>query len=395
VKRVFLVLTLICGLTLSAIPQSTPPIRLQEVDGTPKVLGPTTIKVTNGSLSCTGKVCTITIGAGSVTGPGSATDNAVARFDGTSGAVLQNSNWLLSDAGAMDVTTMTAPSNPASGFQRIYANSSTGKFACLDSSGANCFPSGVAIGDTVTSGTANSILFVNSGPILAQDNGNLYWDDTNNRMCIGCATCIGCTALSNPLRVTGASIGGHSMNLNSGSSAGFGDIVIGDHNNSSIGLIGYAGNSTGVFYADNLYLGTTASKEVVFFTNSTEAHRITTTQNQFSFPVVPKTNALTDLGTTSLGWRQLLIDQTITAGGTTGNQTINKAAGTVNIAAAGTSVTVTSNKCTTSSLVFAVIRTNDSTATIKNVVPGSGSFVITLGAAATGEVSIGWWILNQ
>lgn len=96
----------------------------------------------------------------------------------------------------------------------------------------------------------------------------------------------------------------------------------------------------------------------------------------------------------SLKLTQLFADQTITAGGTTGDQTINKSAGTVNIAAAGTSVTVTSNKCTTSSQVFAVIRTNDSTATIKNVVPGAGSFVITLGAAATAEVSIGWWILN-
>jgi len=87
-------------------------------------------------------------------------------------------------------------------------------------------------------------------------------------------------------------------------------------------------------------------------------------------------------------------DTTITAGGTTGNQTINKPTGTVNIAAAGTTVTVTNSLCTTSSIVFAVIRTNDTTATIKNVVPGAGSFVINLGAAATAEVSIGFKVIN-
>jgi hypothetical protein len=85
---------------------------------------------------------------------------------------------------------------------------------------------------------------------------------------------------------------------------------------------------------------------------------------------------------------------TNTAGGVTGNQTIDRPTGTVNIAAAGTSVTVTNNLVTTSSLVFAVIRTNDSTATIKNVVPLNGSFTINLGAAANAEISVGFWVIN-
>jgi len=93
--------------------------------------------------------------------------------------------------------------------------------------------------------------------------------------------------------------------------------------------------------------------------------------------------------------RQHYVDQTITATGTTGNQTINKAAGTVNIAAAGTTVTVTNSLVSTSSTIYCVIRTNDSTATIKNVVPSSGSFVINLSAAATAEVSIGFFVVNK
>jgi hypothetical protein len=87
-------------------------------------------------------------------------------------------------------------------------------------------------------------------------------------------------------------------------------------------------------------------------------------------------------------------DSTITAGGTTGNQTINKPTGTVNIAAAGTTVTVTNSLVSTSSIVIAVVRTNDTTAYIKNVVPSAGSFVINLGAAATAEVSIGFIVNN-
>lgn len=89
-----------------------------------------------------------------------------------------------------------------------------------------------------------------------------------------------------------------------------------------------------------------------------------------------------------------VFDATITTGGTTGNQTINKPSGTVNIAAAGTTVTVTNSFCTTSSIVYAVIRTNDTTATIKNVVPGSGSFVINLGGAAAAEISVGFMVFN-
>lgn len=87
-------------------------------------------------------------------------------------------------------------------------------------------------------------------------------------------------------------------------------------------------------------------------------------------------------------------ETTITSGGTTGNQTINKPTGTVNFAAAATAITVTNSLCTTSSTVFAVVRTNDTTAVIKNVVPGNGSFVITLNAAATAETSVGFWVIN-
>ena len=47
-----------------------PPWTIQEVDGSPRVNSPTLIKVTNGTLSCTGKTCTITISGGGGGSPG-------------------------------------------------------------------------------------------------------------------------------------------------------------------------------------------------------------------------------------------------------------------------------------------------------------------------------------
>jgi hypothetical protein len=84
---------------------------------------------------------------------------------------------------------------------------------------------------------------------------------------------------------------------------------------------------------------------------------------------------------------------TVTATGTTGNQTINKLTGTVNIAAAGTTVTVTNSLVSANSIVHCVIRTNDATARIVSVVPSSGSFTINI-VAATAEVSIGFIVIN-
>ena len=92
-------------------------------------------------------------------------------------------------------------------------------------------------------------------------------------------------------------------------------------------------------------------------------------------------------------WK-ITVNATNTAGWTTGNQTINKTSWTVNIAAAWTAVTVTNSLVTTSSIVLTNLRTNDATATIKNVVPWSGSFVINLWAAATAEVSIWFFVIN-
>jgi hypothetical protein len=91
----------------------------------------------------------------------------------------------------------------------------------------------------------------------------------------------------------------------------------------------------------------------------------------------------------------LTLASTITAPGTTGNQTINKPTGRVNIAAAGTTITVTNSLVTANSHVIAWLDTAaDATAKTCIAVAGSGSFVVTLNAASTGEVPIGFLVIG-
>lgn len=88
------------------------------------------------------------------------------------------------------------------------------------------------------------------------------------------------------------------------------------------------------------------------------------------------------------------IPRTITTAGTTGDRTIDKISGSVNIAAGQSSITVTCSFCGPTSLIFPTVRTNDATAQIKNIVPGSGSFTINMVAAVTAETSVGFLLLN-
>lgn len=93
--------------------------------------------------------------------------------------------------------------------------------------------------------------------------------------------------------------------------------------------------------------------------------------------------------------RQHYVDATMTAGGTTGAQTINKAAGSVNFAAAATSLVVTNSLVTTSSIVIATVLTNDGTLKSVQCVPAAGSFTIHANAAATAETKVAFIVVNK
>lgn len=80
----------------------------------------------------------------------------------------------------------------------------------------------------------------------------------------------------------------------------------------------------------------------------------------------------------------------------TGNRTVNKPSGISAFAAASAAITITNSCCIAStSRVFAMLQTNDATATsIKSVVPSAGSFIINVVAAATGTTKVAWFVVN-
>lgn len=111
------------------------------------------------------------------------------------------------------------------------------------------------------------------------------------------------------------------------------------------------------------------AKDQIFYTNNAEVMRLLSAGN-------------------------IVFPTTVTAIGTTGNQTINKVSGTVNVAAAGTTITVTNSLVTANSLVFATARTNDTTCAVKNVVPGSSTFTINMTGACAATTSVGFFVVN-
>jgi len=68
-------------------------------------------------------------------GAASSTDNAIARYDSTTGKILQNSLAFIDDAGALIMPEMSAPSTPASGTVVVYPKSD-GKVYRKDDTGA-------------------------------------------------------------------------------------------------------------------------------------------------------------------------------------------------------------------------------------------------------------------
>lgn len=90
----------------------------------------------------------------------------------------------------------------------------------------------------------------------------------------------------------------------------------------------------------------------------------------------------------------LVVPKTITAAGTTGAQTINKTAGSVNFAAAATSLVVTNSFVDANSVIICTVATNDATMTSVQAVAGSGSFTLYANAAATAETRVNFLVVN-
>lgn len=88
------------------------------------------------------------------------------------------------------------------------------------------------------------------------------------------------------------------------------------------------------------------------------------------------------------------LERTVTAAGTTGARTINQMAGVVNFAAGASTLVVTNSLATTSSIILVQVLGVDTTPKYATVTRASGSFTITLNAAAVAELPVAFWLTN-
>jgi hypothetical protein len=123
-------------------------------------------------------------GSGDVVGPGSATDNALARFDGTTGKLIQNSTITLSDGGALSfpdgVTQVFNPDSTNSGFN----------FGSLSGGVA---PSSADDGDAWYGSTENRVNFQINGQVqgVGGDSSSISLFTGGNQVFRGSSTAFG------------------------------------------------------------------------------------------------------------------------------------------------------------------------------------------------------------
>jgi len=107
------------------------------------------------NVNITGGTITGVSGFGDVIGPASSTDNAIARFDSTTGKLLQNSVVTVGDTGAVTgVTTLAASTSVTTPI--VQATNSAG-LALRNSAGTSQISMGAGGGDNVTIAVATNI----------------------------------------------------------------------------------------------------------------------------------------------------------------------------------------------------------------------------------------------
>ena len=378
--------------------------------------------------------------AGDFVGPASATDNAIMRYDGGTGKLSQNSGVLLDDSnnisgvGTLSCGTTTITSSSATALT-VGANGTTNPALTVDASTASAVTGlmvqakvatgGVTLIATSTGtnesitlsgkGTGNAVLTSANASVLAVS-GSTRLFQTATQTALTYAT--GRSA-ANPFFLltgqTGSSLTASTestlirYNLASAQAHATGAITL----NRDFRIDGTTHSFTAASTVTNAATfaidGAPIAGTNATFTNGStiysEGRAVGSgTTNSWGLNIKANTGATNNYAYRFEGSAGELMTlrtdgrigvlATNTAGGTTGAQTINKPSGTVNFAAAATSIVVTNSLCTTSSIIIATVRTNDTTMKSVAAVPGSGSFTLYADAAATAETSVGWLIIN-
>jgi Chaperone of endosialidase len=147
------------------------------------VNGELAINITDGKLYYKDNGGTVQIiaskagASGDVVGPASATDNAIVRFDGTTGKLVQNSVVTIADStgdisgvGQLNATTLDATNIEVT---NIKAKDGTAAASIADSTGVVS----ITANPVLSGGTANGVLYLN-GSKVATSGSALTWDGT-------------------------------------------------------------------------------------------------------------------------------------------------------------------------------------------------------------------------
>jgi hypothetical protein len=375
-----------------------------------------------------------TSGSGDVVGPASSVDNTIPRFNGITGKLLQTSGIVIDDSDAMTFNNAAAPSIlsvEATATVPTIVPNKTDLDTGIGWAAANALSlisgatEALRITQTPTGAgqTVASLIHIKTA-VLGKDTTNevaFSLNYTTNKLTSGNDTGFVINQTDTLSPGTSLLLDGRVGGVSKFSVYNGGDLVMGAYLELSTGTETIQTASNGALtFNQTSQSGTTTVVPFSFSTgtnsrtaNQQNAVRIIPTYNQTS-GTAANTDLLINRTETAVGsGTQLLIDAqvasysyfaisnkgkmivptTITAPGTTGDQTINKLAGRVNIAAAGTTITVTNSLVTVNSIIVATAATNDTTAMVKNVVAAAGSFVINV-VGVTAETAINFMVIS-
>lgn len=162
---------------------------------------------------------------------------------------------------------------------------------------------------------------------------------------------------------------------------------------------GYNANASCTTGSNNTALGSFAGGVTTGTNNTIVGYNAQASSTTVNNEITLGNTSITNLRVPGVGFQfdttdGLIVPKTVTAGGTTGAQTINKTAGTVNFAAAATSLVVTNSFVDANSIIIATVGTDDVTMKSVAVVAAAGSFTLYANAAATAETRVNWFVAN-
>jgi hypothetical protein len=341
----------------------------------------------------------LTIGAGGCTGCGSGGtpggSNTQFQFNNSSsfgGAAGLTYDTVLGmpKASAIIIPETTVTGTPDANTAWLSFDNATQKLTCTDDTGGDCMPAGGA----TPAGSDTQVQF-NDSSAFGGDAGLTYNKTTDGLTAAGGFTTPGTVNTGNGIMgypafsFAGGGVSGNT-GFNMGGPSGI-DIIVSQTAQPSVGFVIASGIPQLEVAQEGLF-GWSVTPRAGTYSALSPTMDTAFARNAAGLVEINNGTAGTFR---DLKVRQHYVDATLTAGGTTGAQTINKAAGSVNFAAAASSLVVTSDKVTASSIVICTVQTNDTTLKSVQCVPASGSFTMYANAAATAETKVGFIVINQ